>query len=167
MTPKEELEQPLTDEGHRSRLHRYLSRRLGNAADAQDAIQESYLRYLLIPHPKDVREPGSYLFRIAANLASEWNWRAKRARVIFDSELAEESATTWRRPDDLVAQLTSEEHLQRVLGKIPQPQRRILLMNKRDGLSYHEIAKQTGYAPDTVLKYLCQSIAHARRAQWD
>ena len=58
---------------HRDALLRFLSRRLDNAALAEDLTQETWLRaassQALAPGAAAIANPRSYLFRIASNLA--------------------------------------------------------------------------------------------------
>ncbi len=153
---------------YNNQLHRYLMRQLRNREDASDLAQEAYLRYLQLPDAGAVRKPSGYLFRIAVNLISEWRLRRDRSAVTFDSELADQRSTAW--PDarpDMVEQLTSRERLEQVLEQIPQNYRRVLLMNKCEGLSNAQIAAKLNVTPETVVRYLARAVAFARKARWD
>jgi RNA polymerase sigma factor (sigma-70 family) len=149
-------------------LHRYLARCLRSDEEANDLAQEAYLRYLQIPDAGVLRKPAGYLFRIALNLLYEWRHRRDRSPVTFDSDLADKRADVWADAGaDIYEQLTSREHLQKVLDAIPFNYRQVLWMNKVEGLTYHEIAVKLNLRPDTVLNYLARAAAHARRVQFD
>lgn len=156
-------------EQYRVALHRYLARRLHNAEDAQDLAQEAYVRFLQIPHVHAVRRPRGYLFRIAVNLIYEFRLRPDRKWITYDSELLEERAETLADPasKDLGERLSSEEQLDRVLAQIPVVYRKVLLLHKRDGRSYGEIAEELGLSRHSVQKYLARAIAYGRLAKWE
>jgi RNA polymerase sigma factor (sigma-70 family) len=153
---------------YRENLHRYLTRCLKNSEDASDLAQEAYLRYLQLPDARVLHRPDRYLFRIALNLLHEWRLRRDRSAVTFDSRLADKRSGAFADSgSDVLTQLTSAEHLQKVLDCIPANYRQVLWMNRVEGLHYREIARKTGLAPDTVLVYLGRAIACARRAAAD
>jgi RNA polymerase sigma factor (sigma-70 family) len=153
---------------YRSELHRYLMKRLRNSQDAHDLAQEAFLRYLQLPNVSLLRNPKGYLFRIAVNLISEWQLRRDRSTVTFNSDLADKRSSVLQdATTDVSEQLSSREHLLKILEQIPPTYRRVLLMNKAQGLSYWEIAEKLNVAPETVLKYLARATAAARKAQFD
>src|ERR1700761_7716041 len=69
-------------------LWAYLARVSGNAALADDLLQESFLRFLGADHPTDGEVSARrYLFRIATNLMRD-HWRRPQAASI--EEIPEE-----------------------------------------------------------------------------
>src|SRR5215469_16536174 len=65
-------------------LWAYLARVSGNAALADDLLQESFLRFLCADHPNDGEVSARrYLFRIATNLMRD-HWRRPRAASLQD-----------------------------------------------------------------------------------
>ena len=52
-------------------LLRHLSRRHGRDVDADDVLQDTFLRLQSIPVETDIKNPRSYLFRMADNLATD------------------------------------------------------------------------------------------------
>jgi RNA polymerase sigma factor (sigma-70 family) len=150
--------------GLRQQLHRYLARHVRSAEDARDLAQEVYARYLKTAGA-GIREPDRYLFRIAINLVRERRLQRERSAVTFDSTLAEEHASTLVDGGaDVYERLTTREQLMRALEKVPENYRRVLLMNKVDGLTFQEIATRLGLSPETVLTYIARATACARGA---
>src|SRR6478736_4091409 len=75
-------------------LWAYLARVSGNAALADDLLQESFLRFLCADHPTDGEVSARrYLFRIATNLMRD-HWRRPQA-----SSLEEIPEELFRVPD--------------------------------------------------------------------
>jgi RNA polymerase sigma factor (sigma-70 family) len=154
---------------HRQELQRFLLRRLRGTADARDLAQEVYLRLLRVPNPSLVRQPLAYLYRIASNVVYEFHIQHQQDAVTFDSAVVEQLAEhpSNIQPDELVARLSLERQLERVLGELPPLQRAILLMQKRDGMSYAEIADKLSLSVHTVEKYLFRALASVRAAKWE
>ena len=40
--------------------------------EVEDIVQETYVRVCQVKHPEDIRQPRSYLFRTARNLALDY-----------------------------------------------------------------------------------------------
>ncbi|HEX2099280.1 MAG TPA: sigma factor, partial [Candidatus Synoicihabitans sp.] len=68
---------PTDFERHRRRLLGLAYRFLGSVADAEDIVQEAYLRWTMTDH-STIAEPGAYLARITARLCLD---HLKSARV--------------------------------------------------------------------------------------
>jgi RNA polymerase sigma-70 factor (ECF subfamily) len=151
-------------------LHRFLMRYLRNAQDADDLAQEAYLRLCQLPSTEGIRKPRSYLFRVALNVFYEHRLRRSREREVLamDSTLFEAQAkrtadTTNLDPSDA---LGSAELLNRVLMQIPESYRKVLVLNKRDGLTAAQIAKILGLSKRSVEVYLARALTYARSAVW-
>lgn len=144
-------------------LLRYLTSRLPNGEDAKDLAQETYLRLLRRNRDELVRHPEAYLFRIAANLMYE-NWLKVRpegnARSdTVDPELldSEELST-----EAVVAQQQCVDALERVLRVMPPMRQRVVLLHRRDGMTYTEISAKLGISVGMVKKHLAKGLARCR-----
>lgn len=150
-------------------LQRFLMRRLRSTQDASDLAQEVYLRLLRVADPTLVRQPLPYLYRIASNVVYEFHLHQQQDAVTFDSgameQLAEHPAAV--QPDEVSDRLSLERQVERVLAQLPPLQRAILLMQKRDGLSYAEIAGKLSISVHTVEKYLFRALAVMRAVKWE
>jgi RNA polymerase sigma-70 factor (ECF subfamily) len=128
-----------------------------------EPLQEAYLRILRLKTPQTIREMGKYLTHVTANVAREFRMRAQDvSRVVtFDSEAAERwaerapEATT----DEQADLLDAEQRLMAALAKLPKHYVDVLLLTKRDGLSYQEVAKKLGLSEDSVKKYIVKGKA--------
>lgn len=152
-------------------LHRYLQRRLPTSQDADDMAQEVYLRLLRLDDAEFVREPQAYLYGVASNVVREFRMRTEleRTRMSFDSAAAEESAerSAGQQPDDLADQLNIVRQMEKALLKLPPVHRAILVLLKRDGLTYEEAAQRLGLSWWTVEKYYHQAKVRLRAMQWE
>jgi RNA polymerase sigma factor (sigma-70 family) len=140
-------------------LVRFLARRTTTVADAQDLAQEVYLRLLRVDRSELVRQPRSYVFRMAANALNEWRLRA-RQRHMHDGVL-EDLSSDADPVDDAVVE-RRQAHLLTELSRLALPVRIALVMHARDGLGHKEIAKQMEVTPRMVKRYLQTGYAQLR-----
>jgi RNA polymerase sigma-19 factor, ECF subfamily len=154
---------------HRKALQEYLVRRLSSTAHAQDIAQEAYLRLLSVEDAELVRQPHAYLFRIASNLVYEYRLRERNDLVTYNSQAVDHFSEQPQHvsPEDLGDRLNVERQLEAVLSQLPPLQRAILIMRKRDGLSYVEIAQAMGISVHTVKKYLLRAVTQCRDLKWE
>ncbi|HTV78638.1 MAG TPA: RNA polymerase sigma factor [Steroidobacteraceae bacterium] len=151
--------QAWADEWHGD-LVKFLSRRTTTAADAQDLAQEVYLRLLRVERLDLIRQPRSYLLRIAANLLYEWRLKAPQARP-HDIHALDVLAAA----DDPEADAIRERRAQRVAAELQRltPTARVaLVLQVREGLSYEEIAVRMNASRRMVKRYLLEAYAQLR-----
>jgi RNA polymerase sigma-70 factor (ECF subfamily) len=125
-------------------LWAYLARVSGDAALADDLLQESYVRFLCA----DTRLDGEvaarrYLFRIATNLMKD-HWRKPRTASMED--VPEEHFCA----DGTSAQVESEMMLGPALKQMRPRERQLLWLAYAEGYSHREIAEVTGLASASI-----------------
>jgi RNA polymerase sigma-70 factor (ECF subfamily) len=147
-----------------TQLHRYLVRHLRERQEAGDLAQEVYLRLLRLEKGELVRQPNAYLFFVASQVVSQFRMRSQSDPVIYDSDLADAHAENPEQlPADAVAgDLLARRQLEVLLDRLPATHRAVLLLRKRDGLSWKEIAETLGLSVHTVKKYLHEARARIR-----
>lgn len=145
----------------RAELHRFLVRRLRGDQDAGDLAQEVYLRLLRLEQGELVRQPLAYVYTIASHVAHQFRMRTVQSPVTFDSEAVEVAAEDPEQalPDQLAEQLSAERQVDILLRDLPKMHRAVLVLCKRDGMSYEEIAAKLGISVHTVKKYLYEAKA--------
>lgn len=125
-------------------LWAYLARVSGNAALADDLLQESYVRFLCAAHPEDGEvNARRYLFRIATNLLRD-HWRRPKAASIED--IPEELF----RARDHSAASDSKAMLGPALKTMRPRERQLLWLAYAEGYSHREIAQITGLAAASI-----------------
>jgi RNA polymerase sigma-70 factor (ECF subfamily) len=142
-------------------LKRYLSQRVTNRAEAEDLAQEVYLRLLRIERQDLIRSPEALLFRIASNAVFEWRLLARNRLPHSPAELdalesleGDPSADLWR------AELTSA--LTTALGQLSPKCRAVVVLHRREKLTYAEVGVQLGISVGMVKKYLAHGVASCR-----
>ena len=125
-------------------LWAYLARVSGNAALADDLLQESFLRFLGADHPLDGEVSARrYLFRIATNLMRD-HWRRPRAAAL--EEVPEELFHA----RDHSAACDSKAMLGPALAAMRPRDRQLLWLAYAEGYSHREIAEITGLASASI-----------------
>ena len=142
-------------------LWAYLARVSGDAALADDLLQESYIRFLSADAPRTGDVDGEvaarrYLFRIATNLLRD-HWRRPRATSIED--VAEE---VFRAPDTS-GQSDTRTILGPALLELKPRERQLLWLAYAEGYSHREIAGITGLASASVRLLLFRARRKAAR----
>jgi RNA polymerase sigma-19 factor, ECF subfamily len=161
MTPPDWSQQiaAWADEWHDD-LVKFLARRTATPADAQDLAQEVYLRLLRVDRQDLVRQPRSYLLRIAANLLHEWRLKARQARPHETDEL--NALQSQDDPEHSAMAMLRARRLTAELDQLPEPVRAAIVLQVRDGLSYEEIATKMNVTPRMIKRYLLTAYASLR-----
>lgn len=145
------------------RLYNYIVRMLGNPQDAEDILQEVFLRaYQALPNFDGRASLSTWLFRIATNLCIDHHRkqerRVKTVSIYPDTtDDLEEGGEEWEFPDTqtpnpLEAALDKElqEVVERAVMALSPKIRTVLLMYDVEGLSYEEIAQALQIPMGTV-----------------
>ncbi|WP_353085499.1 sigma-70 family RNA polymerase sigma factor [Stenotrophomonas sp.] len=147
-------------------LRGFFTRR-GARQDAEDMVQETYLRLLRAHEDQGdaIANPEAYLFTVAQNLAREQAARRRWSMLPIDDL---ENLTTLLTGEETVEDVAEREqrrtHLQTLLGTLPEHTRAVLVMQYRDGLSYKEIAERLGVSSHMVKKHVVRGLSVCRRA---
>lgn len=128
---------PLADRFYRVAYHL-----LESQDDAEDAVQELYLKLLRSSgRPDFVKDPLAYGITLLRNICIDTiRRREKRQAEVLEEYMAVDS----RGPDRL---LTEKDYLNRLMSeidKLPPKQAQVLKMRALDGLEYEKISRRTG-----------------------
>jgi len=150
---------------HGSALEAFLYRRTGSHADAIELAQETYLRMLQIKDMDAIRNPKAYMFRVAANLATEHGVRHGRERSALDSSDPALEAELSHDPSfaDQIDHAGDIARVREALAELPAKCRAAYYLQHGYGLSYEEIARHLSVSTHMVKKYLSQAMLHCRR----
>ena len=130
-------------------------RNVGNRADAEDVLQETFS--YLVSKPPDLYLAGrmtTFLYPVVVHLAS----RARQRRARF-RDPGEALDTLTSRPEP---QPADRAELAKVLSGLPEAQREVLLMRSVDGLSIAEIAEALEVPEGTVKSRLHHALQWLR-----
>jgi len=148
---------------HSPALVRRLTRKTGCTELARDLANETFLRVLGLAPAKFrlIDRPQAFLWRVSVNLLNDWG-RARsltdRARPLLE---ADDQGSL-----DQVAILESRDKLRRleeVIKRLRPRTREIFLAHRIRGLTYAEIAQETGLTVKGVEKQMSKAIAKIDR----
>ena len=127
---------------YRDSYTRFAVRMVGNADDAEDAMQSAFIRaYRALDQCRDPERFGAWLYQIVANECRTFvARRARRERRIVRDEIRLNEATVRPAVD---ADETLED-VQYALDQLDIDQREAFILKHVEQLSYEEIAEITG-----------------------
>ena len=145
---------------HYARCARIALRILGNREDAEEAIQDAFLRaYNALGDYQDRERFSAWLTRILVNQCRTVLARTKRRDALFaDLDLDRLSFAASPGTEDAVW-----PELEHVLDRLPAEQREAIVLKYADDLTYEEMSRITG-AGESALKMRVQRAFARLRA---
>jgi RNA polymerase sigma-70 factor, ECF subfamily len=150
---------PCLDDAYR--LARFLMR---NQADAEDAVQECYLRAL--QHFDSFRGPAikPWLLAILRNICyAEFTRRSRREQPTDLADCEDTIEPVWQQPQatpDAVMLMSQDgAAIRQLLTALPAAFRETIVMRELNDMSYREIAEVTGVPVGTVMSRLARARA--------
>ena len=154
----------------RNRLLSFIKRRVRNASDAEDIVQEVFYQ---LAASYSVTEPieqlTAWLFRVARNKIIDW-YRRRHPNAVppanqADGEpllLEEILPDREQSPDMLYARKVVWEQLAEALDDLPEAQREVFVLHEMEGRSFKEIAEITGEPVNTLLARKRYAVLYLR-----
>jgi len=153
------------------RLRSFVRRRVADAADAEDILQDVLFElvesYRL---PRPVEEVGAWLFRVARNRITDF-FRKKRPVPLADLALAEGGdladivellPSAEAGPEAAYARGLLLEELETALAELPREQREAFIANEIEGRSFRDLAAESGESINTLLSRKRYAVLHLR-----
>jgi RNA polymerase sigma-70 factor (ECF subfamily) len=129
-------------ERYRDRCARYVMHMLGNREDAEEVLQDAFVRaYRSLSRCEDPARFGAWLFRILVNRCRTAG--ARRARR-FQTFLSDDAALMNASEEHPAEQGAWREEIDRALAQLRPEQREAFLLKYVEGLGYDEMADLTG-----------------------
>ncbi len=131
-----------------ARIFNFALSAVGNSTDAQDILQNTFLRIL---EYKTKIDPGgnieSYLFTIARNLIYNHLKERLYSNIIFGENIELSDPES---PENILFFKNRKKEIGEIIKKLPIRRRQILIMRKIDNLSYKEISDKLKISENTV-----------------
>lgn len=144
-------------------LLRYLTARLGNAAEAEEVLQESMLQFVKACETTEVHNHHALLVRICSRQAidrlrhnisrgnRERTWSEDYYRSRSDDDVMGSQSAPQER------QLAARKDIEAVMGVLDglsESVRSAFILHRFDGLSHREVAARLGLSQSTVEKHI-------------
>lgn len=146
---------------HNEALIRFLMARLRSYQDAREVAQEAYVRLLSLDEPGAVSYLRAFLFKTAANLATDRQRRAAAHLRATELPLFHEFADV-RTPERRAADRETVQRLERLIAAMPAKCRQAFILYQFDGLEFAPIATRMGISERMVRKYVVRALLHCR-----
>jgi RNA polymerase sigma-70 factor (ECF subfamily) len=153
----------------RNPVYRYLTALFGHPAEAEEIVQEAFLRlYQQLKSGQEIGDLRSWVFRVAHNLAINQQ-KGRRRLETMDAEawerLCELRQDPAPNPEQRLLQMEKFERLHAAISRL-SPQERQCLHLRAEGLRYREIAEILGLSVTTVAKSLYRAINQLKEGQF-
>jgi RNA polymerase sigma-70 factor (ECF subfamily) len=141
-------------ETYQDRVFSIALRYSGDRAVALDIAQDVFLK--LLSSIQDFREEAgfeSWLYRIVVNRCLDHRRRGRRILAFFEN-LADVFRASGESALEGLLRTEKQDHVHRVVGKLPPEQRIVIVLRYTEGLSYEQIAAILGLSQGTVASRL-------------
>jgi RNA polymerase sigma factor (sigma-70 family) len=138
---------------------------MGNAWDAADLSQDTFLRVMASAQPlTDIREPRAYLLTVGKRLLSNLHQRRSLEKAYLEAlaHLPEQHAPS---PEQRWLLLETLQALDELLGGLKPVVRKAFLLSQLEGLSYADIASRLGVCERSVKRYMAHAYEHCLLAE--
>jgi RNA polymerase sigma-70 factor (ECF subfamily) len=161
---------------HLDAVHYAALRLTKDASNAEDLVQETFLRAYRALHQLTQEEScRAWVMKIMMNI---WlNQRQKHSREaqaldVYELDLSPEEAAAWSRqsipesPEHAVSRKQFCEDLDQAIQQLPEAFRIVVMLADVEGLSYKEVAALLQCPIGTVMSRLYRARQFLRRALW-
>lgn len=135
---------------------------MGNPEEAEDVVQETFMSlWDKKEQIETIQSVKSYLYTAVRNNCLTRIRDAKPTTsldILPDEQFAEE---------DQMKRAEMEARIWKMIDELPERRREIFLMAKRDGISYKEIAEQTGLSVKTVENHVFRAMQSLRNKDFN
>jgi|SRR5579864_1499981 len=155
-----------------SRLRNFIRRRVPDPRDAEDILQDVFYELveanrLLMP----IEHVTGWLFRVARNRITDL-FRKKKPESFSDAAVANDEdeplyledllPSADAGPDAVFARNVLLQAIEVALEELPEEQREVFVAHEVEGLSFKEIAAETGVSVNTLLSRKRYAVLHLR-----
>jgi len=144
---------------HRDRLWRLLLRLTQGPQEAEDLLQETFVRVLRSYRTFAGRGKfGTWLYTVALNV-----FRSSRRKLRAHVRISEEPASAATGPAGKAEQSEAAERVRQAIDGLPENQRTAIVLSRYQGLAYEEIAEIERCSVDAVKQRVRRAMIALRR----
>jgi len=143
---------------HLASAYNYARWLLHNQSDAEDVVQESYLRafkYFNGYHGGDSR---AWLLTIVRNTSYDWLRQNRSSQLVdpIDDSAEALEVTDYSNPETVLRQRVDQDLLRQAVEELPIEFREVLILREMEDLSYKEISALCDLPIGTVMSRLAR-----------
>jgi RNA polymerase sigma factor (sigma-70 family) len=154
----------------RGRLANFIRRRVSDASEAEDILQDVFYEFVAAYRlPEPIEQVGAWLFRVARNRIID-RFRKKKEEPLPEVS-GEDGEGSWldevlpspeAGPEAAYARAVLLEELVAALAELPEDQRAVFVAHELDGRSFKELAAESGVGVNTLLARKRYAVLHLR-----
>jgi len=137
---------------------------VGNSADADDVVQEAFLRAVRFFDGFRGGDSRAWLLKIVRNTSYSWVRKNRPSQLSDEFDEAVHSGETIDNAETRLLSRADSERVKKALEVLPVAFREVLVLREIEGLSYKEISEVTGAAMGTVMSSLSRARQKLRDA---
>jgi len=142
-------------DAHHGWLECWLRKRLGNASDAADIAQDTFVRVLA--REMAIREPRAMLTTIAQGMVANF-YRRRDIELAYEQALAAWPEQHAMSPETRAIMLETLVEIDALLNSLPPLVREAFLLSQLDGMGQADIAARLGVSLATVKRYIASAM---------
>lgn len=148
-------------EEHNRSLVRFLRARLHSEAEAEELAQEAYVKLLRLDDSDTISYLRAFLFRIAANLATD-RLKQRDRRVKIRNLVFFETDESGPLPESVLSANDELAIVRQAVEELPPKCRMAFLLHKIHELSVLDTAERMELSVRMVRLYIARALAHCR-----
>jgi RNA polymerase sigma factor (sigma-70 family) len=152
-------------------LFSFIKQRVNSTEDAEDILQDVFYRFAGNTEP--IEQASNWLYTVAKNRITD-SYRKQKlplADDVLSASVADDESFDWKEillpadtnPEAEYLRSLFWEELKLALQELPAEQREIFIQNEIDGISFKDIAEQTGVPVATLISRKRYAVLHLRK----
>lgn len=141
-------------------LRNFLYYKCGDAAMAEDLVQEAYLRMWKVCQKVSYDKAKAFLFRVANNLFLD---EIKHRQVVAKYQINVAEPVQNFTPQEALEENEFRERLEQAIAQLPAKSREVFLLNRLEGMKYKEIALLLNISVKAVEKRMHKALLELRK----
>ena len=155
---------------YQERVYNYIRFTLRDSVLADDIFQDTFLKAIRSVLDGKYKDDGrflAWLIRIAHNLIVDHYRHEKQMRILPQSDYGNELSNSINYSDSSIEDKWIEgqqtKDIRNLINRLPSDQREIIILRHYVGLSFKEIAEQTGICINTALGRMRYGVINLRK----
>lgn len=155
---------------HTHRVRDYIRMMVKDRDVADDILQETFIKAVRVIDEGRYSDTGKFLswvLRIAHNQVIDYFRSQKSAKTVSESDAGYNMLGTLRfaerTVEDSMISSQIEEDVRRLVDRLPEEQREVVMMRYYSGMSFQEIADQTEVSINTALGRMRYALINLRK----
>jgi RNA polymerase sigma factor (sigma-70 family) len=173
MTVEQNQQIAETVEQEQTRLRNFIRRRVPDAGEAEDILQDVFFELVVAYRlMKPIEQVGAWLFRVARSRITD-RFRKRRPELLSQKPMRHSEDEEILLLEDLLpspdagpeaafARAVLLEELGDALDELPEEQREVFLAHEIEGRSFKDLAAQSGLSVNTLLSRKHYAVMHLR-----